>query len=291
MFFTLRKISLKYFYRLFVSVVINKVESDLIMTAPSPLRKMSKGVLYTRPPEIEVKLSELAILPQREIMARCAHDDENKALFIPSECLVYLVRANRNSSPGVYFEVIYKALLARVIQQLPPEDDTDITNSEIRSECLGAFAELLAGDRINYDNRLDYYEIRFQDAVATLRSSLARKQNRLKNRNQSLVSNPEEPESGELSLQVETAAGAFDPKNFDKYFGSHDRAALDAAISNLPELQIAILEMFKNGIPIYSKDPDVFTISKALDKSEKTIRLHRDQALNQLTAQLTKGEV
>jgi hypothetical protein len=112
-----------------------------------------------------------------------------------------------------------------------------------------------------------------------------------KNRSAPLEPNPDDTESGEFSPHIEKAAGAFDSENFNKYFGSHDRARLAEAISTLPELQIAILEMWKNEIPIDSQDPEVFTISKALGKAEKTIRLHRDQALKKLTEILRKGEV
>jgi len=49
--------------------------------------------------------------------------------------------------------------------------------------------------------------------------------------------------------------------------------------------------MLKNEIPIDSEDPEVFTISKALGKAEKTIRLQRNQALKKLAEILRKGEI
>lgn len=258
------------------------------MTVPTPLRKKSlEGELYARKPQIEAKLAELLGLAHSEIMALCAAE-ENDPKYIPSECLMYLVRANRENTPGLYFETIYKALLQRVMQQLPPAEDRGLTNSEIRSDALGDFAELLSGDRMNYDERLDYYEVRFKDSVATLRKNVARKPTRLKNRSRPLEPNPDDPDSGEFSSEIEKAAGCMD---FEKYFGSHDRARLADAISTLPELQIAILEMWKNEMPIDSEDPEVFTISKALGKAEKTIRLQRDQALKKLAEILRKGEV
>jgi hypothetical protein len=259
------------------------------MTSPSPLRKKSlKGELYTRVPGIEGKLGELIGPPHNEIMAQCAVEDEADPKYIPSECLMYLVRANRENTPGVYFETIYKALLQRVMAQLPPADDSDLTNSEIRSEALGSFAELLAGDRMNYDDGLDYYEIRFKESVCNLRKNAARKPTRLENRCSPLDPTPNDPDSGEFSPEIEKAGGCM---NFEKYFGSHDRERLAEAISTLPEQQIAILEMWKNEIPIDSQDPTVFTISKALGKAEKTIRLQRDQALRKLAQILRKGEV
>jgi DNA-binding NarL/FixJ family response regulator len=41
------------------------------------------------------------------------------------------------------------------------------------------------------------------------------------------------------------------------------------------------------GFPIDSKDPEAMTIAKALKKSEKTIRLHRDRAFAALRAALS----
>jgi hypothetical protein len=259
------------------------------MTAPSPLRKRKlEGELYTRRGGIEEKLEELIALPQAEIMARCAAEDEADPRYIPSECLMYLVRANRDNAPGIYFETIYKALLQRVMQQLPPEDDSNATSSEIRSESLGTFAELLAGDRMNYEEGLDYHEICFKDAVANVRNNAARKPGRLKKHSRPLEANPADPDCGEYSLEIEKAGGSMD---FAKYFENHDRARLAEAISTLPEHQIAIIEMWKKEIPIDSEDPEVFTMSKALGKAEKTIRLHRDQAFKKLATILGKGEL
>lgn len=259
------------------------------MTALSPLRQRKpEGELYVRRPAIEVVLGELIALPHGELMNRCAVEDKANPKYLPSECLMYLVRVNRDNAPGIYFETIYKALLRRVMEQLPPEDDSNLTNSEIRSETLGTIAELLAEDRMNYKEGLDYYEICFRDAVAKLRNYVARKPNRIKNRCRPLEPNFDDSDSGEFSQEIEEAAGCMD---FGKYFESHDRASLEEAISALPEDQIAILEMLKNEIPIDSKDPEILTISKVLGKAEKTIRLHRDQALKKLAQILRKEEV
>lgn len=261
------------------------------MIAPSPLKKRKlEGDLYTRSDDIEVKLRELLELSHNEIITRCSVESLAEDKYIPSECLMYLVRANRESAPGVYFETVYKTLLARVMEQLPSANDTNLKNSEIRAETLGDFAELLAADRLNYDERLDYYEVRFKDSVAKLRLNAAREPIRLDFRQRPLDGNPEDPEGGELAHHIEKAGGSLDHGNFQKYFGSHDRAKLDEAISTLPEHQIAILEMLKKEMPIYSEDPEVLTISKVLGKAEKTIRLHRDQAVEKLTEILRKGE-
>jgi DNA-directed RNA polymerase specialized sigma24 family protein len=46
--------------------------------------------------------------------------------------------------------------------------------------------------------------------------------------------------------------------------------------------------MLRQGFPIDSKDPQAMTVAKALGKSEKTIRLHRDRAFAALRAALSQ---
>lgn len=48
--------------------------------------------------------------------------------------------------------------------------------------------------------------------------------------------------------------------------------------------------MLRQGVPIDSKEPDVMTIAKALGRSEKTIRTHRDKAYAALRTALLDGD-
>ena len=48
--------------------------------------------------------------------------------------------------------------------------------------------------------------------------------------------------------------------------------------------------MIRQGIPIDSKMAGAMTIAKALKKSERTIRTHRDKAYAALRAVLTRGD-
>src|SRR5262249_43955185 len=91
-------------------------------------------------------------------------------------------------------------------------------------------------------------------------------------------------ETNEPATEVEEAAGCFDPFNTAVFHQEDYRSCLDAAIDTLPPEQIRIVEMLRQGIPIDSKEPGVVTIARALGKSEKTIRIHRDRAFNVLRA-------
>ena len=67
------------------------------------------------------------------------------------------------------------------------------------------------------------------------------------------------------------------------------RSRLDAAIDSLPPIQRQIVTLLRQEMRIESGDPKEMTIVKALRKSERTIRTHRDIAFRALAA-IIKGE-
>ena len=148
--------------------------------------------------------------------------------------------------------------------------------------------ELLAADRSLYQDRLDYFEVRFDGAVASLRRDAQEQVWRDENRSVALEA---DDETGELAVEVERAAEDLNP------FASWDvedavfRPQLDAAIESLPPEQRSVIEMLRQGFPIDSKDPGIMTISSVLGRSEKTVRNYRDRAIAALRAALTGGDV
>jgi DNA-directed RNA polymerase specialized sigma24 family protein len=97
-------------------------------------------------------------------------------------------------------------------------------------------------------------------------------------------------ETGEPSEEVERAAGSFDWSSDSEIDGADYRFRLDAAIDALPPEQMRIIEMLRKGVPIDSKEADAVTIAKALGKSEKTIRTHRDKAFAAIRAAMSGEE-
>jgi hypothetical protein len=183
--------------------------------------------------------------------------------------------------------------MARVLHSLPRAETTDggivqvsLTRSRIREKAFDRFVELLATDRQVYSEKLDYFEVRFDGALASLRRDALEQAWREENRTTALEY---DPETNEPSAEVEDAVGSFNP--FDETaFGENDyRSRLDAAIDTLPPEQSRIVDMLRQGFPIDSKEPGAVTIAKALGKSEKTIRLHRDRALAVLRTELSSG--
>jgi hypothetical protein len=255
----------------------------------TPLRKRTlRGTLYERDAKIQALLAQLELLSRAELVARCQITDRADPGYVSSECLMYFVRATRQDNSDQHFERLYKVLLSRVMRALPDPETNDgevirisQTKSRIRDIAFDRFTEALAADRQAYSEKLDYFEVRFDGAVANLRRDAQDTAWREENRTTTIEY---DPETNEPSPEVEEAAGSFNP--FENLEANDYRSRLDAAIDTLPPEQIRIMQMLRQGFPIDSTDPDAVTIAKTLNKSEKTIRLHRDRALKALRAAL-----
>lgn len=259
----------------------------------APLRKRSlTGALYERDSKTNALISELAALPRDELTARAAIRKRADPGYIPSECLVYFIRASRRDNNEAWFERLYRILIERVLRSLPRAESPDgktesLTRGLVRDKVFSRFVELLSADRSAYVEKLDYFEIRFDGAVASLRRDAQEKAWRDENRSQPLEY---DDDSGELSAEVEAAAGNYDPFAGSNIDDPAYRSRFDAAIEALPPEQSRIIHMLRQGIPIDSKEPDVMTIAKALGRSEKTVRTYRDKAFATLRSAMADGE-
>ncbi|MCM8883203.1 MAG: DNA-binding response regulator [Candidatus Thiodiazotropha sp.] len=259
----------------------------------TPLRKKTlDGKLYTRDEKIEASLTELEGLTRDELVVRCDIRKRDDPDYVPSECLVYFVRASRSDNNNTGFERLYKILAERVLRSLPRAENADgktasMTKTTIRDTVFGKFIELLSQDRTEYSEKLDFFEVRFDKTLRNLKLDAQKKAWRDENRS---VSIEYDEETGELTDEVERAAGNFDPFCQSEIDDPDYRSRLDAAIDTLPPEQMRIIEMLRMGIPIDSKDADAVTIAKVLGKSEKTIRTHRDKAFAALRAAMSGGD-
>ena len=259
----------------------------------TPLRNHRKrdGKLYTRRSIIEAKIIELASLSRSELITRCEIGQRNDPGYVPSECLLYFIRASRTDNADIYFERLYKVLVTRVFRSLPKAEKSNgktiaLTASTIRDKVVGQFVEMLASDRNTYLDKLDYYEINFDSALKNLLRDAQEQVWKNEKRSTTLY----DEETGEPTTEVELAAGNFDPFNMSAFSDDNYRLSLYAAIDALPPEQRKIIIMIQQGIPIDSKDPDAITIARALGKSEKTIRTYRNKAHVALHAALNRGE-
>lgn len=249
-------------------------------------------MLYTRPTSIEEKLKEIIVLERKEIASRCGVQDKEDPKYIPSECLVYLVREHRTRSMDYCSEALYKALLERVMRGLPSGESIDgekvnAFKSNIGDLARERFLKMLMKDRIEYVEGLDIYEARFAKGLKSLRIDAERKVTR-EEKPFERMEMVKDSDTSEYTREVEEAAGSFDPYDSNKLDDPDFVSRLYEAIDELPHLQKAIIEMDRNGIPTESKEAGQINISTVLGKTPKTIRTHRDMAHLALRAALTK---
>ena len=262
-----------------------------------PLRKAyPDGRLYQRRPEIEAALDALALKPRSEIVDRCRLIDPSEAAYLPSECLLHLVRASKTDNSDAYFEALFRALRKRVLGRLPRTEighDADgktivsQTNVRIAEAVMDRFQEFLVLDRDGYDERLDYFEINFDGAVASLRLTARKKAWKEENRS---VPMTYDDETSELNAEIEEAAAAQNPLLQSKIDDPAYRSRLDAAIDSLPERQRRVIELLRQGVQIDSQEPGVQTIVRILNCAEKTIRNRRVKAFAALRKALEEEE-
>lgn len=251
-----------------------------------PLRKHKlDGTPYFRREKVEAEIQALAGVCAAELERRAGLWQVSDPGFVSPEALVYFVR---NAAAGAHREKLTKALLVRVARRVPSVADSggdtvSLTRMNIREDVRDHFIDLLLSDRNQYDDRLDYYEVNFNGAVAADRRDANDRHWKHENRTAEL-----ETEDGEVSAQVESAVGDCDPFDADELDKKDYRLLLDEAIDSLPEFQRRIVVMWRQDIPIESNDPSVESISKVLGKSEKTIRTHRDKAFASLKQRLER---
>lgn len=251
----------------------------------TPLRKLKEnGDLYVRTSPVLAQLQELLELDREQLLRRCAINTNSHTEYVHTECLLYFVRASKEDNSDAWFERLYKLLLNRVLKILPGGKIAPQINVDIGQKALDRFIEILSLDRQGYDERLDYFEIRFNSALASLRITANKSAFKQKKREEDLVDS--DSESGEFTQEMEQAAVAFDPFAGERLDNSDYRFALEEAIDTLTPLQTRILTMLSMGYKIDPKDKDEVSICRTLNKSEKTIRLHRDKAYETLRKRL-----
>ena len=262
---------------------------------PAPLRKTKDdGSPYTRPPDVEASIDALLALGRMDLLQRCKISDSRQPDYVRSECILHFVRLAKADNNDRHFEELFKILRARVRRALPAAErfveegtNASVPTSavQIRDEVVFRFQELLCLDRAGYEERLDYFEIKFDGAVANLRRTARKKAWRDENRSDSLTY---DDETSEPTKEVEDAFARLHPLSTSKMDDPAYRLRLDAAIDSLPADQRRVIEMLLQNFQIESDDPEMTTIVKVLGCTEKTVRNRRDRAIATLRAALAE---
>lgn len=257
----------------------------------SPLRKKTRGgVLYVRFPDIQAQLLDLDQLPPQELIARCQVPEKEPG-SVPSECVLTFVRREWAAQNQALYEPLLAVLLERLRRRLPRAVSRDgktesLARTDAAEQVQDTFISMLIGEVNGYDERLDFYEISFSRSLAALSLTAKSKARRAVGRQEELYNE----EDGEVRADVEEAVGTSDPFNPDLFREEIYRSRLSAAMDRLKPLEKRIVEMWRNDIPIDSKDPNVITMRGMTGRSEKGIRIIRDRAFAKLRGLLTHGD-
>lgn len=259
-----------------------------IAIAPLRMRKPN-GDLYCRPKEIESSIGALSELSANEVVVRSRIRDPKEDNYVQTECVLYIVRHRTFGHDKDASCDLFAALLTRIEQKAVPEltrrsqrsdhEPQDMILLEVREGIVEKFEEMLCADQEGYDERLDFYECKFNSALAKLRLDKRRDVARKHARFTQLVV---DEESNAPSIEVEeTFAKLKEPANAESSDFLY-RLKVQAAINSLPAQERQVIELIDRGLPIESKDDQVLSIVKVLGCVEKTVRNRRDRAIQRL---------
>lgn len=259
-------------------------------TAIAPLRMTTvDGELYCRPKEVERAIAALSQLAAKEVVERSRIRDPKDNDYVRTECLLHFVRRSTFGHDKDASFDLFAELLDRVEKYAVPEltrrnqrSDTEpeaMILVEVREAIVEKFQDMLCADRAEYDTRLDFYECRFNAALATLRLD---KREEVWRRHKRFKPIAVDEESNEPSIEVEEAyAKLREPQNAETSDFLY-RLKVQAAINSLPAEERQVIELLDRGLPIESQDPQVLSIVKVVGCVEKTVRNRRKRAIEKL---------
>jgi len=250
-----------------------------------PLTKQKpEGKLYTRPPRIEAAITaaldkELVTLIEQALIPNRKDKD-----YLPSECLVYLVRNALRSGDDTVINALTPILFARCKATLDREPA-----KEIREQVRDKFVDLLARDRVDRESdALDYFEVSFSHAFLTRRYDALRAQTKRRKVFFPLVDEGSDDETEvdlKLRKSTEDALVAAHFERGDPVL----RNELMAAVAKLPEDERqAIVLVHLIGYDEESENPKKVTAATLCGVTGRTIRNRLAKAFLKLQATTSK---
>lgn len=178
--------------------------------------------------------------------------------------------------------------MERVLRAVPRAEaggnTTSLVNESVRNAVFDRFVQMLAKDRRQPEEKLDFFEVRFDLAIKRLRLDAQERAWREDNRSDAL-----DEDTGETEANA-VAATAVDPFEANIFSDPLFRDRVYLAIDDLPPEQSRTMHLLLLGWPIHSNDPAVMTIAKALGCSDRSVRNHRKRALKTLAALFNPGD-
>jgi hypothetical protein len=167
-------------------------------------KKHETGVLYTRPNSIEATIDNALTQDRKTLSQRAQVTHPGSADYLPSECLVHLIRDAIRRNDQHLASALMPPLLVRCEANLKRTvPDRGFRNAEgIREEILSSFALLFTEEAD--EEALDYYECKFNRAFRSLRINHVRNETRARRH---LTDLPEVTTAdGELMLDADLLA-------------------------------------------------------------------------------------
>ena len=243
-----------------------------------PLRmKEENGKLYARRENVEAELEFLHQLPIETVAERSETLDTDNTNYLSSEAVVHFVRQSKTHGNSLHFQTLFRVLRQRVLKAVPVslkrlengKTGEDPYQLEVRERVAEKFIELLCMDRKQgYDKRLDFYEVMFNSAIATLRTTAKRDTSAKLEREKSEPLVTDEAISG----QETDFEGVL--KNLNEIADSEYsvyRYELLSEINNLPDEQKCVVELLIQGYLLKE-------VAEIVGCTEKTARSRRNQA-------------
>lgn len=265
----------------------------MMVAAPLLTKTYPDGTPYRRMSEVEDEIVRVAELPFEDFLQRARTTNRSHPDFVRPETLMHFLRRTRSDNNEQRFNALFRMVLRRLILALPRSERVvgentivDGAASDLGDVVRGRFVELVTLDRAGGD-RMDFYEVHFDEAVAKLRMRPA-KQIRARTRRTEMLAG--DPETGELPEYVERAAGSFDEPDDAFLFDPISRKRLLQEIDHLKPEQKEVITMLLANIQTHSNDPAVVTISSVLGCDAKTVRNRRKGAIAALRKALRVGE-
>lgn len=241
-----------------------------------PLRQHNAAGIYQRPINIENEIDGLMTLSKDDLTSRAKIVDRSNPEYVSSEAILYFLRKTRLDNSDRNFETLYRVLISRIKKTLPgrgrSDGDLDAAAERAASQVEGRFIDLLVADRQSYQNRLDFFEVRFNQALLSLRRTALKKMSKEKAREAVAV------EDSEASGEFNRSGEPYSPFDTQKYSDPLYRMRLLEAISKLPSDQRQVMFLDIKGFAYTSKDPTATTIGSLVGCSEQTARNRRDRA-------------
>jgi len=241
-----------------------------------PLEKTTNAKLYTRPPEIEAAadavLGQDLATQRRRALIRDRHHSE----YLPSECLVHLIREAKRRSDDPARDKLLRLLLTRCEANLNVKVDGQITGAvQLREDILGDFAELFAIDGSAEDrHELDFFEVRFDKAFFIFRATRVRSELAHLNSQTPLAEPSDEITLIEQELDDEALARVWDLYGVrnnpeDRVFR---KQVFDAIKALPPDQRRAVVLVHLLGFKQGSENPYETTAATLCGVDERTIR-------------------